>query len=677
MKIKMTSLSPVLPASGESSAHVDAEIKYCRYGFPYIQAKTFKGLLRESCLEVCEINGEDHNIVEKLFGKSGSETPGILAFNDLRILDYDNVERELKQNPTLRNNSVRKFFTVVRRQTSIDDTTGTAKDKSLRNYRLIKEGIDFETTIENIPYDNEELIRKALLNLRYIGTRRNRGFGKVKFEVLQETDANSATKTGIEYDNKKTERAKLSFEIEPLDTLILGKVTGDQNTVNTEQFIPAGKIRGLIAGLIIENERLGNPPAHKNNIFKNIILSGNVKYNNAFKENLLPVPKIYGYDKTQTESKAKFISEAETPLKGIPGFALINNEKLELGSVDTVFSFHSSRNKNRLAGRSTEEAGGIFYYEAIDKNQVFRCEILGMHSDLEYIQALFEQKGGIHRVGKSKSAQYSRAKFTNFKITETIKIANETKSTAYIVFQSPVITYNKYGTAVPDLEIIKNELNHYSEKIGEVQIFSAPDWVENYMGTWQSKTPRENAFAVGTTIKVEFTGSCDSEKLEFEGLGEHKNEGCGRVKVMTLESDLERTEIKAPPSNSQEFKDSGYVHKVLKKILTEQINAEKIADMEFDAIGKAAKYATKISNSLITRLKYNLQNCNSIQEWQSFMSGIEGKKAHKELDRYFLWEDIKNLVADGQDTSFEYRKDYYLCFFKFLRVKSKKQQTNG
>jgi len=118
MKIKMITKSPVLSSSGESTAHIDADVKYCQYGFPYIQAKTFKGLLRESCIEVCEMyeknNGYEYSIVDELFGKSGNVSGGVLSFNDLRICGYQEIYSELENNNKLEPNFVKEYYTTIR-----------------------------------------------------------------------------------------------------------------------------------------------------------------------------------------------------------------------------------------------------------------------------------------------------------------------------------------------------------------------------------------------------------------------------------------------------------------------------------------------------------------------------------------------------------------------------------
>jgi len=405
-----------------------------------------------------------------------------------------------------------------------------------------------------------------------------------------------------------------------------------------------------------------------------------VKFGNAFKKDLIPVPKIYGYDKTNNNSKAKFIIDSDEALKGCSGYVKFDNGEMQQGSISTVFSFHSSRINNRMAGRSNKEDGAIFYYEGIESNQVFSCEIIGNTNELNYIQQLFEQNKGVHRLGKSKSAQYSRVDFINFKIEELQDIET-LQSPVYIVFQSPVITYNKYGVAVPDIEILKNELGKYFKDIKNIDIISSAEWVEQYMGVWKSKTPRENAFAIGTTIKLDFEKTETSIKdLEINGLGERKNEGFGRVKLLNLTENLERKKYIPPPNNKTTSYEVEYNNETLKDILNNQTENENLVQIQMQAIDKAGKYTGKLSNSLISRLKEELVRCNSISDWSNFMSSIKGKKAYEELDKENLWDDVSSLYFKNsnneKETTFLNQKEFYLTFFKTLRKKSKKKQKD-
>ena len=701
MKITIKTLSPLLSASGESTAQIDADVKYDKYGFPYIQAKTFKGLLRESALEVCEILNNPKAVIDDLFGIKGQKTSGILSFNNLNINGYGNIKSNLTiLNGVLSPEIVKKHFTEIRQQTTIED--GTAKDKSLRKYRLIKEGTLFETTIENVPTINLELLKNCLINLRYIGTRRNRGFGKVeiRFDESIEISADNQPVAEKLKNDEHQSLGKLTFDVLTLDTLLIAKIFGEQNTVSTEKYIPAQNIRGLIAGLIIKSKNL-SANVHQDNTFKNIILSGEIKFNNAFVKGTLPIPKIYGYDKIRPLSKAEFIFGKKEPLKPINGFAKITTTEINPITVETIFSFHTSRAENRVAGRSTEDGGAIFYYEGIAADQSFSGELIGNKSVLEYINELLQQNGGIHRMGKSKTAQYSKVKFSNFLIADfTKEELKELKSPVYIIFQSPVIVYNQFGMAVPDLMVLQTELNTFIQEITQVSIASSPDKIENYMGVWQSKTPREIAFDIGSTLKVEFEGMLNCEKLfelELAGLGERKSEGYGRVKVLDLKENLNReaeninypnvtayniediTKGEKPVATAIEIRNPFDQESILHAIFEEQVEQEQMNKLKLIAIKEASKKYGKIPNSLLSKLKDILCNTNDIDAWTAVMNEIKGKKAFKTMEDANMWDSISKLIVPAEipsSNNFPVKKLYWIAFFNALRVKHIKPEKD-
>ena len=64
--------SPIHLSSGQADVNVDSDIIHDEYGFPYFQAKRFKGLLYESALEVqemMELSGLpfDSSIIDDIF----------------------------------------------------------------------------------------------------------------------------------------------------------------------------------------------------------------------------------------------------------------------------------------------------------------------------------------------------------------------------------------------------------------------------------------------------------------------------------------------------------------------------------------------------------------------------------------------------------------------------------
>ena len=206
--LKLTFESSCLVGSGEGfGALIDSDIVFDDYGIPYIPAKRIKGCLRDSAIEVCDMltlsgfklfdlsreNTESrYKIVSYLFGNPGKEYPAPSYFSNLYIEDYFDIVSWLKylmqqHKEIISKESVINHFTEIRQQTSIDENTGTAKEHSLRTIRVAKKGITFTGTIELEEFLPEyvDLLSLSCLNLRRIGTKRNRGFGKVKCRLYE------------------------------------------------------------------------------------------------------------------------------------------------------------------------------------------------------------------------------------------------------------------------------------------------------------------------------------------------------------------------------------------------------------------------------------------------------------------------------------------------------------
>jgi len=680
MKILLTTLSPLLTASGESSAHIDADVKYDKYGLPYISGKTFKGLLRESAIEVCEMLGKTgvDAIIDSLFGKGGGGN-GVLMFSNLKVPNYSDVVSELGNAPELSPHFVKTYFTTVIKQTTINDE-GIAADKSLRTYRLISKGQSFEGIIENYNNVSKDILDNAILNLRYIGTRRNRGFGKVKIREIASTpivkpSSITAALTG---------QCKLTYVLKTISPLQISKQIGDQNTTATEDHIPAQNIRGLIAGLLIKTYA-NNVLAHNMPEFKDLILNNNVKYGGAFPsindKVYAPAPCALGYEKLEQESERKIYNSIEKreTYKSIKNWCnndviIEGKKKISTHEVALTSNFHSSRQRDRIAGRSTKEEGDIFYYESIEEGQTFRGEITGEFKDLERIKTFLESNNSLHRMGRSKTAQYSEVEFLDIQISKIQASTVKTDSNFYIVFQSPVIVYTEFGIAIPDIKFLKDELKSYN--IDLIEIASRNTLIENYMGIWKSKTNRENGFAMGTTLLVKPMQNqiIDITMLLAKGLGERTNEGYGRVEVLNLEEEYETIKADKPlPTTStlEERSEANLLIDELKNFFTKE---EEKNTLKINAIDKAKKYEQSLNNHETSRLKEKLNSCENIKDWQIFLKSIKSKKLGLKIEAKHLWADLFCLNINPSESDFNKKKLFWETFFNVLRKKSKREK---
>lgn len=193
IKIEIALLSPMQLGSGQADVIIDSEAVHDEYGMPYFPAKRFKGLLYESALEMAELSNEKWFTkaeIDRLFGNKDTLNAGFRVDN-FNLENYEAMCRQwkmLQKNyPTLFNaKNVWETYTEIRYQTQIDKETGTAAEGSLRNMRVADAGLKFYGVIYLFDDQkvNQEIIEKALLNLRYVGAKRNRGFGEVKCSVV-------------------------------------------------------------------------------------------------------------------------------------------------------------------------------------------------------------------------------------------------------------------------------------------------------------------------------------------------------------------------------------------------------------------------------------------------------------------------------------------------------------
>jgi CRISPR-associated protein Csx10 len=144
-KLKLKPISYLLTASGEGSALIDADVVFHKSGFPYIPARRVKGMLKESMEEVLEIRGiaepEISSKIESLFGKSGAIEPeGKLRFGNFYLENWDQLKEHTgrhKNHDACQPDNIQTFFTTEIQQTSVEND-GVAKERSLRNYRVLK-----------------------------------------------------------------------------------------------------------------------------------------------------------------------------------------------------------------------------------------------------------------------------------------------------------------------------------------------------------------------------------------------------------------------------------------------------------------------------------------------------------------------------------------------------------
>ena len=192
MKIKMTLLSDVVFGNGMSiPGQEDISVLVDGKGFPFYKGGTFKGIFREELERYLTWVSEeqDPELKEKkiqeelgrLLGQSGShaaERDDRLVFSDFHL--SGSVCRSILEEIPNNKDAVTECLTNMRTFTSVS-RQGTAEKGSLRYARCVDKGLVFYSTIKCAKED-EALVKDVIRSIRWVGTMRNRGFGKVMIE---------------------------------------------------------------------------------------------------------------------------------------------------------------------------------------------------------------------------------------------------------------------------------------------------------------------------------------------------------------------------------------------------------------------------------------------------------------------------------------------------------------
>ena len=188
MKIRMQLISDVVFGNGESiPGGEDISILGDEHGFPYYKGGTFKGIFREelrnyltwTMTEADKIDAQ----MKRLLGADSDDkqNPDKLVFSDFTLSEY--VKQQILAETGIgQKYIVQNALSHVRTFTAMS-ANGLVQEGALRQCRCVNKGLNFYSQVQCLPVD-EELVKEVLSTIKWVGTMRNRGFGKVKLTVI-------------------------------------------------------------------------------------------------------------------------------------------------------------------------------------------------------------------------------------------------------------------------------------------------------------------------------------------------------------------------------------------------------------------------------------------------------------------------------------------------------------
>lgn len=688
IKIEILTLAPLAISTGKNDGLIDNDILTDESGIPYINQRRLKGLLKEAVMETLEICGHNrvNEITNYLFGKKGStidDDQQRITLSDARIINY-RQHKDAVHYKSIPINFVKSYYSTTIQQTAIDDQYLSAKKGSLRKIRAVKEGQKFSFDLDIHP-DFEDLIKLAILQWSFMGSGRNNGLGNVRLSIkddgteIKEQLINRIANLIVPNAESKqveplniTEEAvqgadTISLNIELIDKiLITGGSIGDQNTIQTKSYIDGRNIWGLMATKYMAKFGIDDD-------FKSIFRDQKVRFAPAFIGNAVPI-SVHKQVKSKSADFKLFnafaVENEKESLRPKVGFITYkpNDDTPYLVAPKTISAFHFNREHYRRSGVS--ENGEIFYYNALEKGQVFCTRLEGAPSYILKLKTLIGS-GLEGRIGASRGIEYGRVKITtNDSIGSSPPNNTEVKEFIFY-FMSPGLIVNEYGYAAPTMRYLKLALEQKGLNIDDIKVISKFTTIQSHSGVWKSLTSHETYFDIGTAIQVHLTNAMsflDIESMLKQGLGLNTNQGYGQVKVINQDFSAYQ---EAESNKNIRLTDAEKSKAEKSNLLMAYIAHSNQLEIKTKALGDAKKAKNiSINNHQISRIKTLVSSSNDKTKLKKELDSY-GYKPIAEIMNRLKWDSIPY-------DNYEDFKTYMMAYLDGKRLinNTKKRQTN-
>ena len=351
---------------------------------------------------------------------------------------------------------------------------------------------------------------------------------------------------------------EMKIRIETKSPVILSAPGHTSIMTATQEFFSGSVLRGIFAERFIAlREKDGTEP-HEDADFMSLFYGGlrfvdanPVDPQTGVRTIHLPFSIQQSKDRKEIRDLIQAGKRLKPGLKSMKGLAAINGREVRSVSVNRTISLHISRSDlidasgaERLAGKSKN--GGIYNYEAIAAGQLFEGSICGGQELLQKLRKRMKDKRFSCYVGRSKYTQYGLCEISLEKITEAA--ADPIPSDGlYLRLETPFLPRAvSCDVQAGDVAAMIDEITAaISKQIGGTvhlpkrkrSLFAKTEEVDNFVGVWGLRRPRETALAAGTVFVLEKEGGwqpSDAAPLNEicrSGVGRRRAEGFGQLRL--------------------------------------------------------------------------------------------------------------------------------------------------
>lgn len=643
-------LSDACPSSGKvMNTLVDIDIEFDEYGLPFVKGKTFKGLCRESAIQLMELGYKDLNgaTITKIFGDTKKE--GVIDWNNLRIEGYSQlVDTITTLNAILSNegknvvNPIRILDTIthIRTRNEINHKTGAAKKNSLIKMRVINGGTRLQTSITVNDNIKKNIIEDIINNVTRFGESRTRGFGKIKATLHNVSSDNSANVQQQKTTNNANNSGFLAYEICTEEPLII--INTEEPNERTESYIPGNKIIGLLAQSINDTK---NTPQ---NTFKDIINdSCTLKFTNAYiTDNSIrftPVSRAFG--------KIKYLNSVtnHSLTKNYPNtqfhtlidaYMNIKDDFLQIINPQKTINTHHKRPDDKSIGHAVDN--DLYQLNGIAKNQVFTGYIFGSLKELNQVKQYLTE--GHYRIGYGRKNAYGKIKF-KYVNENNIKINQQTDNTneLLLVLNSPVVLYNDHAMPSTDISCLIKYLKEIGIMVENIEKhYINYRFIGGYNTTWQRKKPKTKVIAEGSSFLLKTKKEIYPQAFWNKFIGERSIEGFGEFSLYNKSDMKNAYNYKIMHHNNIYNSNTVSDHKIIRRAILSYL-VDYIHSYVFGNEIDTTKIAL-INTTQLGRLELMHQNASSYSDLSDEIDSLNDKDTKCQFKNVVALNYIKDVL---------------------------------
>lgn len=565
--------------TGMGRGELDSIVQRDEDNLPYIPGKTLTGILRDSCEQVAlgldngNTQGIWHQWIDFIFGDQPAlaqeaieeaPQPALIAINSAYF--HPDLKKALREKPKLQ-----AAIAFMKPGVAIDPKTGTAKPDFLRFEEVVRLGATLTAQVEldlpeNLSQSEKQVIEGLLASgaklTERLGGKRRRGNGLCKFELSGHSDpqiewlkknydsvgqrpkvAPSELTSSETNPASATPWHSVSLTIRTLSPLVLPSRTVG-NVVECLDYIPGRYLLGHIHKTLGQYFDVSQAIAAG----QLVITNGTIEIDGQAGK---PTPFcLFGEKLDGGLSRGKKVynrfqeKEPDQQLKGERGGYLgqFNTQHLpQTAKVSfTLFTHNTIQDEVQ---RPTEDVGGIYSYQAIPANYIFRAELRLPDSLVQHLKSKesnwYQKLQGTTRIGQSKKDQYGKIQITTKAATNLPQPSPGSQTLSVWLLSDLLLRSNRLNaSANPDdlKRYLEQELGVSLQERSNDSLISAAlrsRRTESWQTRWGLPRPSLIGWQAGSCLIYEIkAGSLDTQKLQelaITGIGDRCTEGYGQI----------------------------------------------------------------------------------------------------------------------------------------------------